>query len=135
MEFKVGQVWRNGDGALHTIEEVFHDSLSYYPVVAVANNVGDRRTYTLHGRYVGDNTPCEFDLVELVRDVDEPEQESDESAPVQAESSGKMLDEGGDRALFDALAVQSVVTGMIERKGVEWTLDTIRLTIDVRRAL
>jgi len=128
MEFKVGQVWRNGDGELYTIHSIFSPSQAFYPVVAISNIRGVKQTYTQTGRYVSDDKPCGFDLVELVQDVDEAEQE-------QEESSGKMLDEGGERALFDVLAVQSIVTGLIERKGVKGTLAAIRAIIEARRAL
>jgi len=135
MEFKVGQVWQDVAGTLHTIKEVFHDSLSCYVVVA-EDNEGVKRTYTRTGRYIGEDSPCDLDLMDLVQDAGGSEQEqSDGTTWPKEESRGQMLDEGGERALFDALAVQSVVTGLIERKGVEWTLDTIRLIIDVRRAL
>jgi len=196
MEFKVGQVWRDRDEALHTIEKVFPTSAAFYPVVAKAHNGGFKRTYTQQGRYIDDNKPCGLDLVELVQDVDETEQaeqepkirvgqvwrtrdgrvakiiavnpsslppivaeidgsllftggsdlvellespatepERDEIVHAQAEASGKMLDEYGDRALFDALIVQSVVTGMIERQSVEKVLAGIRMIIEARRSL
>lgn len=194
MKFKVGQVWKDGSGDLHTISNLF--STSHYPVVAKAHNGGSERTYTQQGRYIDDDKPCGLDLVELVLDVDETEQaeqkpgirvgqvwrtldgsvakviavnpssttpivaeidgslrltigpdlvdllespatepERDEIVHEQAEASGKMLDEYGDRALFDALVVQSVVTGMIERQGVEKVLAGVRMIIEARRSL
>lgn len=146
MKFKVGQVWKDGAGDLYTINHVYCSSTAFYSVIAKANNGGSKRTYTKLGRYIDDDKPCILDLVELVQDVDEPEQEQEqerdeivhaqaEIAHAQAESSGKMLDEYGDRALFDALVVQSVVTGMIERQGVEKVLAGIRMIVEARRSL
>lgn len=139
MKFKVGQVWRDGSGDLHTIKDVFHDTAALYPVVAEANNGGGIRSYTQTGRYIGEDNPCGLDLDELVLDVDETEQaeqeQRDEIVRAQAEASGNMLDEYGDRALFDALIVQSVVTGMIERQSVEKVLAGIRMIIEARRSL
>jgi len=138
MEFKVGQVWQDVGGMLHTIKEVFDDSLSHYVVVAEGND-GVKRTYTRAGRYIGEDSPCDLDLIDLVQDAGESEQaeqeQSDGTTWPQEESRGQMLDEGGERALFDVLAVQAVVTGLIERKGVEGTLAGIRAIIEARRAL
>lgn len=102
-DFKVGQAWRRRDGEQETIEYVMCGSSRPIWTKSGTLRMSD-------GRW-DDVSESRFDLVELVKDVDEPPTQTRLDAQLAGAMQASRGATSAELALFDAIVVAAMAPG------------------------